>query len=296
MAGQRMFFDDRLSLGFELLTEAHFPDAQMPVDIYSVRLTNDGNKEIRNIKARIRVKQGQIDKINTDRSNELIEVEKLSDDARLWNFSIPLLNPEHRVTFNILARQTERVEFDALGDGVDARRSEVLPTKDQNGPWEWLSVIAGLLGALISFAALLSRDVFIKASNLVGEVKSAAVRAAIPFSSDVTRKMLVDFLQRDDLMLVFSPNKDAGEKQISFNPDGTVGKGRNQNEFKWEIWGDVVVIWDAEGRPHNRFFFNPRAEILLSTNDPDIGAIQRHGIRDQRIVPKTNWVKVFQEK
>jgi hypothetical protein len=296
--GQHFFLDTRLSLSFERLTEAHFLDAQTPADIYSIRLTNDGNREVHNVKVRIGVGSGTIDKINSDRSNDLVDIERVRSDTQNWNFRLPMLNPGHRITFNVLAHQTKAaaLKFEALGDGVDAHELDSSSTEKTSFWVDFLSVILGAISALVSAIAVGSQSLIRWIGNSFGELRSAAVRASIPSSGAVTREMILRFLFRDDLVLVFQPKSEKGTKLIAFSPDGTIKIGRNANEDRWEISGDLVVLWDEHGHIHNRFFFNPNAQSLNSTNDPDVGAIRRHGILDQRIVQKTDWSEVLKLK
>ncbi|HWA13643.1 MAG TPA: hypothetical protein VHA15_11160 [Burkholderiales bacterium] len=82
-------------------------------------------------------------------------------------------------------------------------------------------------------------------------------------------------------VLVFNPPHRL--KPITFMPDGTVGEGRNNNEYMWRVSGDKLELVQADGRVHSRFAFNQRTTSFLHTNDADTLSI-----RGQYIIPASS--------
>ncbi|MCP3367732.1 hypothetical protein [Bradyrhizobium cajani] len=85
-------------------------------------------------------------------------------------------------------------------------------------------------------------------------------------------------LLQDGWILNFNPTVLTGRKLISFNSNGQIGEGRNQNEWTWSMVGDELEIRRRNGDLQNRFRFDPHGTKFISTNHPDA-----QGIRDQFI-------------
>jgi hypothetical protein len=79
-------------------------------------------------------------------------------------------------------------------------------------------------------------------------------------------------------ILNFNPANPRGRKRISFNKDGTIGFGRNQNEFRWQISNGMLEIYREAGTLQNRFRYDEIADRFVCTNDPN--AV---GYKDQTI-------------
>lgn len=73
------------------------------------------------------------------------------------------------------------------------------------------------------------------------------------------------------------------QKKISFNTDGTVGEGRNKNEFIWQISNGLLEIYREGGFLQNRFRYDESADRFVCTNDPDA-----KGIKNQTIYRNEN--------
>jgi hypothetical protein len=85
-------------------------------------------------------------------------------------------------------------------------------------------------------------------------------------------------LSKDGWILNFNPALATGRKLISFNSDGKIGEGRNQNEWTWSMVGDELEIRRQNGDLQNRFRFDPHGTKFISTNHP-----AAKGIKDQFI-------------
>ena len=56
-------------------------------------------------------------------------------------------------------------------------------------------------------------------------------------------------------------------KFITFLGDGTIGKGRNDNEFTWRVRRGKLEILNRQGNVHSRFFYNSPSDIFQHAND-----------------------------
>ena len=77
--------------------------------------------------------------------------------------------------------------------------------------------------------------------------------------------------------LYFNPPRNS--KVITFEVDGSVGEGRNANEYTWRTQDNMLELVQEDGDVHSRFAYDPRTASFLHTNDPDT-----HSIRNQYIV------------
>ncbi|WP_292645745.1 hypothetical protein [Mesorhizobium sp.] len=90
-----------------------------------------------------------------------------------------------------------------------------------------------------------------------------------------------DRLIRQRWIFYFSPSGNNGSKNMTFLPDGTIGEGRNENEYRWVFEGDLLVLYRRNGDVQNSFRYNPgsgRFEYL-----PDSRA---QGFKDQYLQPR----------
>jgi hypothetical protein len=85
----------------------------------------------------------------------------------------------------------------------------------------------------------------------------------------------------------FNPETRAG-KDLTFQPDGSIGEGRNNQEHSWRIRRGRVEIFAADGKVYSRFRHDRGSGLLRHTNDPDLRSI--HG---QYLQPK--FVKVISD-
>lgn len=70
-----------------------------------------------------------------------------------------------------------------------------------------------------------------------------------------------------------------GWKEVTFEEDGVIGKGRNKNESTWSIVRGYLEILNDKGSLHSRFYFNKEDGIFVHTDDADTAALS-----GQRIV------------
>jgi hypothetical protein len=75
-------------------------------------------------------------------------------------------------------------------------------------------------------------------------------------------------------------------KIMTFKPNGQIVEGQNNNENTWRINEGQLEVLDRNGKVHGRFYYSADDDRFFHTNDPDTGAIQKHGIRDQYMIPE----------
>ena len=114
-------------------------------------------------------------------------------------------------------------------------------------------------------------------ASSLGAPPSAPKPPVGPNSSSVDLS-LYHRLMTGGWMLNFNPVTPRGRKKISFNPDGTVGDGKNQNEFKWLMRKGFLEIYRQNDALQNRFRYDESADQFICTNDQNA-----KGIRNQII-------------
>jgi hypothetical protein len=80
-----------------------------------------------------------------------------------------------------------------------------------------------------------------------------------PVSAQVGKKSVREILLAKRWLFHFSPGGNGGKKPITFLPDGTIGEGRNSNEYGWRIEGvegDRLTIYRANGDVQNIFQYS----------------------------------------
>jgi len=73
--------------------------------------------------------------------------------------------------------------------------------------------------------------------------------------------------------LVFNPIS-GRSKPLTFNANGEIAQGKNNNEHRWRISGGRLEILDNGGNVYSRFFLLPDGKSLHHTNDPDTISIK----------------------
>jgi hypothetical protein len=68
-------------------------------------------------------------------------------------------------------------------------------------------------------------------------------------------------------------------KRITFLEDGSIGDGRNSNEFQWRIEGDRLVIIRQNGDVQNVFRRDPTGRLIFIEDD------RAKGFKDQFLEP-----------
>lgn len=70
-------------------------------------------------------------------------------------------------------------------------------------------------------------------------------------------------------MLQYNPSSPNARKQVTFNSDGTVKDGRNDNEDRWRVRNGMLEFINKDGNTFSRFEYDPKQLKFLHTNDED---------------------------
>jgi hypothetical protein len=92
--------------------------------------------------------------------------------------------------------------------------------------------------------------------------------------------MMLQTLTNSTWKLIFNPISSKGSKKITFDDDGIIGEGRNNNENAWRLRDGLLEILNKEGQVFSRFRYDVGERAFLHTNDDDTLSI-----RSQRIEP-----------
>jgi len=160
-------------------------------------------------------------------------------------------------------------------------------------PEKWLADLTmGALGSTLAFWLILSVAAFAIwiglefAARRWLRAKSDILPLGSAGSDKLPRPTVTQYLPgtapaillQDGWILNFNPTVLTGRKPISFNSNGQIGEGGNQNEWTWSMVGDELEIRRRNGDLQNRFRFDPEGTKFISTNHPDA-----QGVRDQFI-------------
>jgi hypothetical protein len=131
----------------------------------------------------------------------------------------------------------------------------------------WASIIGGLVGVLASIlAAKFTQDV---AKRVGRYLKKRTANEDDDLRTSVTKSPWV---------LHFNPSVIGAKKAITFNADGTVGDGRNQNEHTWRVNNGLLEILNDAGHVYSRFSYDRNKNQFAHTNDLDTLSIKSQTI------------------
>ena len=273
-------------LSFVRFPATSYHDTTKALTIYSVNLENSGNREAEAIDVEAGlIGQARFVGFSYDKSMDLIDITASKTDARSQRFHIRELNPGQYVTFSFLAENSlgQQVRFEAATSGQVAHESSA-NDREQGlwfaAFWYCAGIFAAAISAIFWFWFKYSSS---KLQSVAMGLSGLRVRMAKADDQIQATGDLLNFLLETPLELIYNPSKANASKDISFLRDGTVGKGKNLNESMWRISNGVLEILNAGGSTHNRFCFDPKQRILVSTNDPDTVAVQRDRIQNQWI-------------
>jgi len=107
------------------------------------------------------------------------------------------------------------------------------------------------------------------------ELKFSQVNTAI---TEQLEDRIKQAISSNRFRLVYNPLTGAS-KEMTFLADGTIGEGRNSNEFTWRIVDGRLELIEQSGTTYSRFILTPDG-AFHHTNDLDT-----QSIRDQRLLP-----------
>jgi hypothetical protein len=91
-------------------------------------------------------------------------------------------------------------------------------------------------------------------------------------------------LFKDGWILNFNPMNPMGRKRISFIADGSIGEGKNENEFRWQMVKGMLEIIRLNNDLQNRFKYDPQGQKFICTNDGDAKGLPHQFIFRDRAV------------
>jgi hypothetical protein len=124
-------------------------------------------------------------------------------------------------------------------------------------------------------AAILSLSIFAAFSVLFATPILRRIRVS-RISED--EQSLIEILPKRKWTLNFNPLQTNGQKDLSFNTDGTIGDGRNQNEDRWRVRGNYLELLNPSGQVFSRFVFDKATESFEHTNDEDTLSLRNQKI------------------
>ncbi|WP_193171969.1 hypothetical protein [Nisaea nitritireducens] len=135
---------------------------------------------------------------------------------------------------------------------------------------------------------------------LSSDFTAIVIGAAAPVTAIITARYIIQYIQRNKSLQIweheslnnllisekwilhFNPISAAGEKEISFEPNGKIGVGANQNEATWRLRGAALEILNSDNKIFSRFFYDPEVEIFQHTNDDDTLSLSSQWIEKNR--------------
>ena len=146
--------------------------------------------------------------------------------------------------------------------------------------WQAIFVVGGVVSVIWLIVTLFQRERKPTVADLIYQLRLNDPSTATPQVTSQTTAIppTARPLVGSPWTLVFNPAAQKS-KPISFEEGGSIGAGRNKNEFTWRMNGDALEILNHAGEVHSRF--RRDGEMWRHANDPDTGGPSR----DQRIEP-----------
>ena len=135
--------------------------------------------------------------------------------------------------------------------------------------------IAALLGAGIAGASFLLE----RSSRLVKrKIVRSEMRARLNQGRADYDDQVFDALVKGSWELEYNPSTKK-TKRISFQRGGTIGSGKNNNEYLWRIKNGKLEIINSDGMIFSRFKYNPSSQQFEHTNEEDTLSLRSQVIR-----------------
>jgi len=130
-----------------------------------------------------------------------------------------------------------------------------------------LLTLSKIIAGLIMFVVLLA----VAAVPAYAIYQNVELRRRVRDTFAIRRETLRDRLLKPGWILLFNPNFSdprLTQKSISFELNGSIGIGRNDNEARWELDGMFLQILRSNGDLQNRFSYDEKTDRFLCTDDP----------------------------
>jgi len=146
---------------------------------------------------------------------------------------------------------------------------------------DWLSGMASWnWGVIVAIIVSLAITLFVGyVFAQIGEQLAVGLGRYLKKRAGLDDLSLRKKLEAGDWILIFNPKSLDGRKQISFERDGFIGKGHNQNEHRWHIKEGLLEIFREDDALQSRFTYLPETNEFVHTNDASTKSI-----RDQKII------------
>lgn len=156
------------------------------------------------------------------------------------------------------------------------------------GSYVTIRILLTHLGEIIKLAEGVSATIL---APILAVIISGITSLTFPIVHNIIRKNrlgkkesevnIFEILSNQKWRLIFDPKRSArGHKTITFNADGNIEEGKNDNETSWRVRGEFLEILNSEGKVFSRFKYDKQKQKFFHTNDDDT-----RSLRSQRIEP-----------
>jgi hypothetical protein len=278
-------------LVYEVFPPAYFTKQATQISIYSARVENVGSKEADDVQVYLELpSSSNIQDLKVEPSlTNIAHTVVQTNTSNTRELRIPSLNQGESFRFLVLVDKGEaaQLKIEVRGKGVtghvERREKSSFPTI--------LSLVVALVSVIVGIVSLIFGRAH--SEKRIGEVLTSQKRLLdqelqlIRTRDKTPQERLTEILLASRFRLFFNPNVPGLSKTkiMRFGKHGTILEGRNDNESSWRIRGDFLELVNSDGGVHSRFYYSPNDRRFYHTNEPDTGSIQKHGIRDQYMVP-----------
>jgi hypothetical protein len=276
-------------LVYETFPPTDFASQTTQLSIYNARVENVGDKEAEDVQVRFELSlPTAIDEFQVEPSLRSIFFDILpSVQPNVREIRFARLNPGESSRFSILSNKGQHspLQIEVRARGITGHAERDQTSRD----WPiYLSALSAILtAAALGLMFKLSSDRFLNlfaSQRRVLDQELRLVRTRGRPKGDQIRPIILNTKYR----LFYNPAVPGLSKTkiMRFGPNGQILEGQNNNETTWRFHGGLLELLDSKGNVHSRFYYSADDKRFFHTNDPDTGAIQKHGIRDQYMIPE----------
>lgn len=280
-------------LVYEVFPPAYFTKQATQISIYNARVENAGNREAEDVQVYLELPPScNIQDVKVDPSLKSINYtvsQASAANTREVHFS--RLNQGESSRFSVLVDKGEIAELK-----IEVRAKGIIGHAERTEKSSFITTIFAIAAALVGFIGVLifAFNMRTHSERQIGDVLTSqkvliekelqSVRTRVKTPENQLKKILLSTSFR----LFYNPSVPGLSKTkiMRFGENGAILKGQNKNEWSWRIQNDLLELIDSEKRVHSRFYYSSQDGRFYHTNDPDTGSIQKHGIRDQYLVPE----------
>lgn len=113
---------------------------------------------------------------------------------------------------------------------------------------------------------LTENKAFRKTINLLFNYLSPSLTQKIESANELS--FLEKFIIGKKLHFVYNP-RTKNSKIIEFISNGNIGEGRNNNEYRWKIDQDRLIIYNNLNQVYSRFYYDIGTNSMKNTNEAD---------------------------